>query len=75
MLKASVGLSHFVDVYVLYVYLGHCSCCRSHIFSINEDVHGVITAPLHTHTVPNLITHILILLFSAVFPSVKNVET
>ncbi|TNN67933.1 hypothetical protein EYF80_021902 [Liparis tanakae] len=26
----------------------------SHVFPVDEDVHGVVTAPLHTHAVPDL---------------------
>lgn len=48
--------SHSVMQTCSCMYLGYCSCRRSHVFSIDEDVHGVITAPLHTHTVPNLRT-------------------
>lgn len=35
-------------------YLCYCSRCRSHVFTIDEDVHGVVAAPLHANTVPNL---------------------
>lgn len=36
------------------VYLGYSSGSRPHVLSVNENVHSVIAAPLHTHTVPNL---------------------
>lgn len=36
------------------VYLGYSSGSRPHVLSVDEDVHSVIAAPLHTHTVPNL---------------------
>ena len=36
------------------MYLSYSGGCRSHVLSVNEDVHGVITAPFHPDTVPNL---------------------
>lgn len=35
-------------------HLGDSSGCRSHVFTVDENVHGVVTAPLHAHTVPDL---------------------
>lgn len=37
-------------------HLGDSSGRRSHVFTIDENVHGVVAAPLHAHTVPDLST-------------------
>lgn len=35
-------------------HLGNGRGCRSHVFPVDENVHGVVGAPLHAHTVPDL---------------------
>lgn len=38
-------------------HLGDSSGRRSHVFAVDEDVHGVVAAPLHAHAVSNLSTN------------------
>lgn len=35
-------------------HLGDGSGRRSHVFPVDENVHGVVAAPLHAHAVPDL---------------------
>lgn len=35
-------------------YLGYGCRGGTHVFAVDEDVHGVVVAPLHPDAVPNL---------------------
>lgn len=39
-----------------WAYLGDRGSGRSHVLPVDEDVHGVVVAPLHANTVPDLET-------------------